>query len=117
MEVSVWRGDLSPEQFRGLAAVTRKWGNARARSTWGQNMLLRWIPDAHLYGLWQDLQALDLAAADAGTITDVVSCPGTDSCKLGITSSMGLNTAIREKLAQLDIDDELTQKVRIHASG
>ena len=40
-------------------------------------------------------------SADAGTreIADVVSCPGTDSCKLGITSSMGLNQAVQERVA------------------
>ena len=37
---------------------------------------------------------------DAGSreINDVVSCPGTDSCKLGITSSMGLNEAVQERI-------------------
>jgi sulfite reductase beta subunit-like hemoprotein len=117
IEVQVWRGDLSGDQFRGLASIMRTWGNERGRVTWGQNFALRWIPDAHLYGVWKDLQALNMGAPDAGQITDVISCPGTDSCKLGITSSMGLNTAIREKLAQLDIDDEATRRIRIHMSG
>ena len=36
-------------------------------------------------------------------ITDVVSCPGTDSCKLGITSSMGLNQAVQERLQAMEI--------------
>jgi sulfite reductase beta subunit-like hemoprotein len=117
IEVQVWRGDLSGDQFRGLASIMRTWGNERGRVTWGQNFALRWIPDAHLYGVWKDLQALNMGAPDAGEITDVISCPGTDSCKLGITSSMGLNTAIREKLAQLDIDDAATRRIRIHMSG
>ncbi len=43
-------------------------------------------------------------------ITDVVSCPGTDSCKLGITSSMGLNRAIKERLEEMEITDELTSR-------
>ncbi len=117
IEVHVRRGDLSGDQFRGLGTIMRSWGNERGRVTWGQNFVLRWIPDAHLYGVWKDLQPLDLADPDAGEITDVVTCPGTDSCKLGITSSMGLNTAVREKLAQLDLDDPLTRSIRIHASG
>jgi len=41
-------------------------------------------------------------------ITDVVSCPGTDSCKLGITSSMGLNEAVQERIVAMDITDEIT---------
>ena len=50
-------------------------------------------------------------------MTDVVSCPGTDSCKLGITSSMGLNTAVRERLEQMQIDDPLTKRIHVKMSG
>ena len=117
VQLEVWRGDVSGDQFHGLATLMRRWSNERARVTWGQNFLFRWVPEAHLYGLWKDLQALDMGRPGAGEITDVISCPGTDSCKLGITSSMGLNTAIREKLAQLDIDDAATRRIRIHMSG
>lgn len=117
IEAHAYRGDLDVRQWHGLADVVRDWGNERARVTWGQNMLLRWIPTEHLYGVWRDLKALDLGGDDAGEITDVVSCPGTDSCKLGITSSMGLNSAVRDKLAQLDIDDAATRRIRIHMSG
>jgi len=46
-----------------------------------------------------------------------VSCPGTDSCKLGITSSMGLNKVVQERVEQMGIDDELTRKVHIKMSG
>jgi len=46
-----------------------------------------------------------------------VSCPGTDSCKLGITSSMGLNHAIRERIEAMDIRDPLTRKIHIKMSG
>ncbi|HEY2570213.1 MAG TPA: hypothetical protein VGI27_02005, partial [Solirubrobacteraceae bacterium] len=56
---------------------------------------------------------------DAGSreINDVVSCPGTDSCKLGITSSMGLNEAVQERIESMAITDELTRQVNIKISG
>ena len=62
-----------------------------ARTTVQQNLVLRWVRDESLYDVWQRLDELGLGDAGAREITDVVSCPGTDSCKLGITSSMGLN--------------------------
>ena len=46
-----------------------------------------------------------------------MSCPGTDSCKLGITSSMGLNQAIHERLVQMEIDDALTRRIHVKMSG
>ena len=52
---------------------------------------LRWVRDEAVYDVWQRLGELGLGDAGADEINDVVSCPGTDSCKLGITSSMGLN--------------------------
>ena len=50
-------------------------------------------------------------------ITDVVSCPGTDSCKLGITSSMGLNQAVQERLESMQITDPLTKRIHVKMSG
>src|SRR5260221_14371270 len=94
VEVKIERGDLTPEQFRGLAAIMREFTGGYARSTVQQNLVLRWVRDEALYEVWDRLQALGLPEAGADEITDVVSCPGTDSCKLGITSSMGLNRAI-----------------------
>ena len=117
IEVAVPRGDLSPEQFRGLAAIMRDYSGGYARTTVTQNLVLRWVRDEAVYEVWQRLKALDLGEAGAEEITDVVSCPGTDSCKLGITSSMGLNLAIREKLAAMEITDELTRKININMSG
>jgi sulfite reductase (ferredoxin) len=117
VEVAVTRGDLTPEQFRGLAAIMREYSGGYARTTVTQNLVLRWVRDEAVYEVWQRLKALDLGEAGAEEITDVVSCPGTDSCKLGITSSMGLNLAIREKLAEMQIEDPLTRKININMSG
>jgi sulfite reductase beta subunit-like hemoprotein len=117
VEVKIERGDLTPEQFRGLAAIMRELTGGYARSTVQQNLVLRWVRDEALYEVWERLQALGLAEAGADEITDVVSCPGTDSCKLGITSSMGLNRAIKQRLEEMEIDDPLTRKIHIKMSG
>jgi sulfite reductase beta subunit-like hemoprotein len=117
VEVKVPRGDLSPEQFRGLAAVMRDFCGGFARVTIQQNVVLRWVPDESLYGVWLALGELELAGLGPRTIADIVSCPGTDSCKLGITSSMGLNRAISERIEAMAIDDPLTSAVHIKMSG
>jgi len=117
VEVKVERGDLTPEQFRGLAAIMREYTGGYARSTVQQNLVLRWVRDEALYDVWQRLGELSLGEAGPREITDVVSCPGTDSCKMGITSSMGLNRAIKERLEAMDISDELTRRIHIKMSG
>jgi sulfite reductase beta subunit-like hemoprotein len=115
--VKVTRGDLTPGQFRGLAAIMRKFTGGYARTTVQQNLVLRWVRDESLYEVWRRLDELGLAEAGAGEIGDVVSCPGTDSCKLGITSSMGLNRAIEERIAAMGITDPMTRRVHIKMSG
>ncbi len=117
VEVKIFRGDLTPEQFRGLADLMREHTGGYARSTVQQNLVLRWVRDESLYDVWQRLTELGLGEAGAREITDVVSCPGTDSCKMGITASMGLNQAIKEKLEEMDIRDGLTRKIHVKMSG
>jgi len=115
--VKVTRGDLTPEQFRGLAALMREFCGGNARTTVEQNIVLRWVRDEALYELWTRLRELGLADSGAFEIDDVISCPGTDSCKMGITASMGLNEAIQTRLEEMQIVDSLTRQVQIKMSG
>jgi sulfite reductase beta subunit-like hemoprotein len=117
VEVKVTRGDLTPEQFRGLGQIMREYTGGYARSTVQQNFVLRWVRDEALYDVWQRLAELGLGEAGAREISDVVSCPGTDSCKLGIASSMGLNRAVKERIDSMRIEDELTKRIHIKMSG
>jgi sulfite reductase beta subunit-like hemoprotein len=117
VEVKVTRGDLTPEQFRGLAQIMRDFAGGYARSTVQQNFVLRWVREECVYDVWQALSPLGLGEAGSREINDIVSCPGTDSCKLGITSSMGLNEAVQERIEAMNITDELTRKLNIKISG
>jgi sulfite reductase beta subunit-like hemoprotein len=117
VEVKIVRGDLTPEQFRGLAQVMRERCGGYARTTVQQNLVLRWVREESVYDVWRALSELSLGGAGSREIGDVVSCPGTDSCKLGITSSMGLNKAIEERIEQMKITDPLTRKIHIKMSG
>ncbi len=117
VEVKVRRGDLTPDQLRGLGQIMREYCGGYARTTVHQNLVLRWVRDEALYEVWHRLSELELGDAGADEITDVVSCPGTDSCKLGITSSMGLNQAIQDRLTSMQLDDELTRRIHIKMSG
>ena len=117
VEVKVVRGDLTPEQFRGLAAIMREHSGGYARTTVQQNLVLRWVRPESLYAVWLGLRDIDLAGVGPRTIADLVSCPGTDSCKLGITSSMGLSAAIQERIDALAIEDPLTRSINIKMSG
>ena len=117
VEVKVNRGDLTPEQFRGLAAIMRDFTGGYARTSIQQNIVLRWVREESVYDVWRRLVELGLGDAGAHEITDVVSCPGTDSCKMGITSSMGLNDAVQARLEEMQLDDPLTRRIHVKMSG
>ena len=117
VEVKITRGDLIPGQFRGLGAIMREHTGGYARTTVQQNLVLRWVRDEALYDVWQQLGEIGLAGAGPREITDVVSCPGTDSCKLGITSSMGLNTAVQERLERMQIPAGPARRIHVKMSG
>jgi sulfite reductase (ferredoxin) len=117
VQVHVPRGDLSPEQLRALADIARRYSGGWVRTTVHQNLVLRWVRDETVYEVWRQLSAIGLGEAGVDEINDIVSCPGTDSCKLGITSSMGLNAALRERIAAMGITDPLTRRIHIKMSG
>ena len=70
VEVKVVRGDLTPEQLRGLGEVMRRYSGGYARTTVHQNLVLRWVREESVYEVWQALSELDLGEAGADEISD-----------------------------------------------
>ena len=58
VEARITRGDLTPEQFRGLADIMRTYTGGYARTTVQQNLLLRWVREESVYDVWQALSEL-----------------------------------------------------------
>jgi sulfite reductase (NADPH) hemoprotein beta-component len=50
--------------------------------------------------LYRRLAAASLGLADAGTIADVLSCPGAECCRLAVTQSRGLGRLLTDTLLQ-----------------
>jgi sulfite reductase (ferredoxin) len=111
-------GDITSAQTRQLANIARRYSADTLRTTVEQNIVLRWVAEADLCDLYRELKRLGLGEPGAGTILDVVACPGTDTCKLGIASSRGLGGEIRTRLAERLFNlDESVRNLRIKISG
>jgi sulfite reductase (ferredoxin) len=108
-------GDITAGQLRSLAQVCRKYVGDTVRTTVDQNLLIRWVTNADLLSLHEDLKRLDLAQPGAHGMANVTACPGTDSCKLGIASSRGLAAVLHEKfrngMSQYADRDDLNVKI------
>jgi sulfite reductase (ferredoxin) len=99
--VTVPRGNLEPEHYRGLAQVMKSEGLTRARTLQEQNLILFDVPGDRIDALQEALQAVGLDLPRVGD--DVVSCPGTDSCHLGITASQRVAVALSGGGADLSV--------------
>jgi sulfite reductase (NADPH) hemoprotein beta-component len=93
-------GDITAPQLRVLADLAAAYGDGTVRTTAEQNLLLRWVRSDDLPALHRRLAAAGLAERGAGTLADVVSCPGAESCKLAITRSRGLGRLLVDAFAE-----------------
>ena len=91
--IGVPMGNLNVAQLRGLARLTEAHGLHEIRATQDQNMFLPNVPGDKIEFLRAELAALGLAEPRTGD--NVVACPGTSTCRLGITSS----TVVAPKLS------------------
>jgi sulfite reductase beta subunit-like hemoprotein len=107
-------GDITGDQFRGLAQIQRDFG-VEVRITNRQNFVLRGLDDAQLPELHARLDAIGMAEAGAELVRDVVSCPGADTCNLAVTQSRGLAADIGHALEEAGLAE--VGGVRINISG
>ncbi len=116
--ISLPLGDITANQLRLLADIVRRFTNGTIRTTVEQNFVIRWVSKADVPDVFKALAAVDLAEAGAGNILDIVACPGTDTCKLGISSSRGLASELRRRLGEKSFQmDQALQDLHIKVSG
>jgi sulfite reductase beta subunit-like hemoprotein len=98
--VTVPLGDLSSAQMRVVGSIARASGDGTVRVTSDQDLLIRWVKASETRALYRRLAAAGLGLADAGTIADVASCPGAESCRLAVTHSRGLGRLLEDGLRE-----------------
>ncbi|MCC6657520.1 MAG: nitrite/sulfite reductase, partial [Rhodocyclaceae bacterium] len=84
--VSAPLGQLTSAQLAGLAALLGELGLDDVRTTQDQNLIVLNVPAAQISSLTARLAELGLKTPQAGD--NVVACPGSSTCRLGITTSM-----------------------------
>lgn len=113
--VRVFHGDIYSKEVRQLAALIRDFGADELRFTLRQNFLIRNIPEERLEFFYQELKKLGFARPGFQSVADAISCPGTDTCNLGISASTGLakelETVVENEYPQLQ--EEKSVSIRI----
>ncbi len=91
-------GDLTSEQMRVIADLASAYGDGTVRVTPEQDLAFRWVRASDVRQLYRRLAAAGLGLAEAGTVADVASCPGAETCRLAVTQSRGLGRLLEQHL-------------------
>ncbi len=98
VEATVPLGDMTSAQMRVIGDLARAHGDGTVRVTMDQNLVFRWVKSGDVRALYARLAAAGLGLADAGSVADVASCPGAESCRLAVTQSRGLGRLLEDHL-------------------
>jgi sulfite reductase (NADPH) hemoprotein beta-component len=93
-------GDFTSQQMRILGDLSASLADGTIRVTAEQDLVFRWVPADAVPELYRHLAAAGMGLPDAGTIADVTSCPGAESCKLAVTQSRGLGKYLGDHLRE-----------------
>ncbi|WP_227429505.1 nitrite/sulfite reductase [Psychrobacter sp. I-STPA6b] len=109
-------GDVTAEQMDALADLADKYSFGEIRSTHQQNLVFADIALTDIYEVWQQLQQLNLARANIGTLTDMIVCPGFDYCSLANATTHNIAEQIEKQFDDLDYLYDLGE-IRLNMSG
>jgi sulfite reductase (NADPH) hemoprotein beta-component len=109
-------GDVSHQQLDGLAQLLDDFGMGELRASHEQNLVLPHVRQKDLPAIFARLEALGLATANAGLITDIICCPGLDYCDLANARSIPIAQKIAQRFADLERQHEIGE-LKIKMSG
>ena len=98
--VTIPLGDLTSPQFRILADLAASFSDGTVRVTVEQNLVFRWVKTSRLHEFYTAIAAARLNYSGHGTIADVISCPGAESCRIAVTQSRGLGRLLGDHLRE-----------------
>jgi len=114
--LNVFRGDLTPLQCRAVAEAARLGATKELRVTTEQGLIIVGVDEDRVDDVVEMLGNAGIATSFARGISDITACPGTETCRLGITSSRGLAQALQPMMVDLKQDPTLAG-ITVKASG
>jgi sulfite reductase (ferredoxin) len=110
-------GDIPTNIARSLVAAIKPYVGNEIRVTQNQGLLLKFVRKEALPALYEGLLALDLAAPGFDSVADVTTCPGTDTCNLGISNSMTMARVLEDVIFNEYEDLIYNRELKIKISG
>ncbi|WDF57029.1 HEPN domain-containing protein [Mucilaginibacter sp. KACC 22063] len=115
--VKVPVGDIHSDTARKLVAAISPYVADEIRVTQNQGLLLKFARKEALPSLYTELEKIDLAAPGFDSVADVTTCPGTDTCNLGISNSMTLSKVLEDVIYKEYEELIYNREIKIKISG
>lgn len=115
--VKVPVGDIPSDTARKLVDAIRPYVADEIRITQNQGLLLKFVRKEALPALYNGLTELELSAPGFDSVADVTTCPGTDTCNLGISDSMTLSKVLEDVIYNEYEELIFNREIKIKISG
>jgi sulfite reductase (ferredoxin) len=110
-------GDIPTDTARKLVDAISPYVADEIRITQNQGLLLKFVRKEALPALYNGLTEIDLSAPGFDSPADVTTCPGTDTCNLGISNSMTLSKVLEDVIYNEYEDFIFNREIKIKISG
>jgi sulfite reductase (NADPH) hemoprotein beta-component len=109
-------GDASVKQMRVLADLAEQYAYDELCVSHEQNIILPHVPKQHVIKIYNKLNEVDLATSNIGMVSDIISCPGMDYCKLATARSIPIAKQIATRFSELKTESDIGP-LKIKISG
>ncbi|MFN0049305.1 MAG: nitrite/sulfite reductase, partial [Cytophagales bacterium] len=117
INIRILLGNFSTETARKFAAIVKEVAADDIRISINQGLMIKFIPENGLPYVFNKLNEIGFAEPGFDSTTDITTCPGTDTCNLGIASSYGI-TKVLEEMMKTEFHDLIyNNDIKIKISG
>jgi sulfite reductase (NADPH) hemoprotein beta-component len=92
-------GDMTADQMEVVADLAETYAQDEIRVAHEQNLILPHVALDDLPQIYDRLNAYQLATANIGLVSDIISCPGLDYCSLATARSIPVAQRISERFS------------------
>jgi sulfite reductase (ferredoxin) len=115
--IKVTTGDIPTSKARKFIAAINGLVGDEIRITINQGLLLKYVRKEALPVLFERLKELDFVKPGFDSVSDITTCPGTDTCNLGISNSTELARVLEDLISE-EFDELIeNQDIKIKISG
>lgn len=117
VHIKLQLGDFTSAEARAISKIAADYAAGILVNTVHQNIMIPWVKAEAFGPVYQALKSIGLNKAGTEELKDMTSCPGSETCNLGITHSRGLINKITDDVENEATDSGELDHISIKASG